>query len=139
MVRGLRWLGNSRVVSFSYSQVWFRILFSLNKCHSFHPSPGAACFSFYSLFFFPLFFDFWIGIFSYIFFKHFHVHYYTLCLRVLAHLLIQANEKSGGYINRLVVTCVRSGLNKMFRVLQKPERAPIRALRASSSGRLTFN
>lgn len=66
MVRGLRWLGNSRLVSFSYSQV---------------------------------------------------------------------NEKSGGYINRLVVTCVRSGLNKMFRVLQKPERAPIRALRASSSGR----
>ncbi|KAM3762003.1 hypothetical protein ACB098_01G311700 [Castanea mollissima] len=66
MVRGLRWLGNSRLVSFSYSQ---------------------------------------------------------------------ANEKSGGYINRLVVTCVRSGLNKMFRVLQKPERAPIRALRASSSGR----
>lgn len=138
MVRGLRWLGNSRVVSFSYSQVWFRILFSLNKCHSFHPSRGCM-FLFLFPFFFPLFFDFWIGIFSYIFFKHFHVHYYTLCLRVLAHLLIQANEKSGGYINRLVVTCVRSGLNKMFRVLQKPERAPIRALRASSSGRLTFN
>ncbi|XP_041006551.1 LOW QUALITY PROTEIN: WD repeat-containing protein 11-like [Juglans microcarpa x Juglans regia] len=66
MVRGLRWLGNSRLVSFSYSQV---------------------------------------------------------------------NEKSGGYINRLVVTCTRSGLNKTFRVLQKPERAPIRALRTSSSGR----
>ncbi|KAF7806409.1 WD repeat-containing protein 11 isoform X1 [Senna tora] len=65
-VRGLRWLGNSRLVSFSYSQV---------------------------------------------------------------------SEKSGGYINKLVVTCLRSGLNKMFRVLQKPERAPIRALRASSSGR----
>ncbi|KAE7998910.1 hypothetical protein FH972_003405 [Carpinus fangiana] len=65
-VRGLRWLGNSRLVSFSYSQV---------------------------------------------------------------------NEKSGGYINRLVVTCLRSGLNKTFRVLQKPERAPIRALRTSSSGR----
>lgn len=65
-VRGLRWLGNSRVVSFSYSQV---------------------------------------------------------------------NEKSGGYINRLVVTCLRSGINRAFRVLQKPERAPIRALRASSSGR----
>ncbi|KAB1199382.1 WD repeat-containing protein 11 [Morella rubra] len=46
MVRGLRWLGNSRVVSFSYFQV---------------------------------------------------------------------NEKSGGYINRLVVTCLRSGLNKTFR------------------------
>ncbi|KAH9761735.1 transducin family protein / WD-40 repeat family protein [Citrus sinensis] len=65
-VRGLRWLGNSRLVSFSYSQV---------------------------------------------------------------------NEKSGGYINRLVVTCLRSGINRAFRVLQKPERAPIRALRASSSGR----
>ncbi|GAB2300310.1 hypothetical protein Dimus_034346 [Dionaea muscipula] len=65
-VRGLRWLGNSRLVSFSYDQV---------------------------------------------------------------------NEKSGGYINKLAVTCVRSGLNRVFRVLQKPERAPIRALRASSSGR----
>ncbi|KAJ9688671.1 hypothetical protein PVL29_014362 [Vitis rotundifolia] len=65
-VRGLRWLGNSRLVSFSYAQV---------------------------------------------------------------------NEKTGGYINRLVVTCVRSGLNRKFRVLQKPERAPIRALRTSSSGR----
>ncbi|PQP98599.1 WD repeat-containing protein 11 [Prunus yedoensis var. nudiflora] len=65
-VRGLRWLGNSRLVSFSYSQV---------------------------------------------------------------------SEKSGGFINRLIVTCVRSGLNRPFRVLQKPERAPIRALRASSSGR----
>ncbi|WCJ30032.1 Transducin family protein / WD-40 repeat family protein [Euphorbia peplus] len=65
-VRGLRWLGNSRLVSFSFNQV---------------------------------------------------------------------NEKTGGYINRLVVTCVRSGLNKPFRVLQKPERAPIRALRTSSSGR----
>ncbi|XP_059635123.1 uncharacterized protein LOC132277309 isoform X2 [Cornus florida] len=65
-VRGLRWLGNSRLVSFSYTQ---------------------------------------------------------------------GNEKSGGYINRLVVTCLRSGLNRTFRVLQKPERAPIRALRASSSGR----
>ncbi|KAI4335695.1 hypothetical protein L6164_014318 [Bauhinia variegata] len=66
IIRGLRWLGNSRLVSFSYTQV---------------------------------------------------------------------SEKSGGYINRLVVTCIRSGLNKMFRVMQKPERAPIRALRASSSGR----
>ncbi|TQE02287.1 hypothetical protein C1H46_012056 [Malus baccata] len=65
-VRGLRWLGNSRLVSFSYSQV---------------------------------------------------------------------SEKSGGFINRLIVTCARSGLNRQFRVLQKPERAPIRALRASSSGR----
>ncbi|KAM7511522.1 hypothetical protein LguiB_010397 [Lonicera macranthoides] len=66
VVRGLRWLGNSRLVSFSYTQ---------------------------------------------------------------------GNEKTGGYINRLVVTCLRSGLNRTFRVLQKPERAPIRALRASSSGR----
>ncbi|GLT26225.1 hypothetical protein SLA2020_013070 [Shorea laevis] len=65
-VRGLRWLGNSRLVSFSYTQV---------------------------------------------------------------------SEKTGGYINKLVVTCLRSGLNRTFRVLQKPERAPIRALRASSSGR----
>ncbi|THG05482.1 hypothetical protein TEA_026017 [Camellia sinensis var. sinensis] len=64
-VRGLRWLGNSRLVSFSYTQ---------------------------------------------------------------------GSEKTGGYINRLIVTCVRSGLNRPFRVLQKPERAPIRALRASSSG-----
>ncbi|KAK9149619.1 hypothetical protein Scep_008376 [Stephania cephalantha] len=66
IVRGLRWLGNSRLVSFSYTQ---------------------------------------------------------------------ANEKAGGYNNKLVVTCVRSGLNRIFRVMQKPERAPIRALRASSSGR----
>ncbi|CDP10435.1 unnamed protein product [Coffea canephora] len=66
VVRGLRWLGNSRLVSFSY---------------------------------------------------------------------IQGTEKTGGFINKLVVTCVRSGLNRKFRVMQKPERAPIRALRASSSGR----
>lgn len=65
-VRGLRWLGNSRLVSFSYNQ---------------------------------------------------------------------ASEKIGGYVNKLVVTCVRSGLNRLFRVMQKPERAPVRALRASSSGR----
>ncbi|XP_010412480.1 PREDICTED: WD repeat-containing protein 11-like [Camelina sativa] len=66
VVRGLRWLGNSRLVSFSYSQV---------------------------------------------------------------------NDKSRGYINKLVVTCLRSGLNKQFCDLQKPERTPIRALRTSSSGR----
>ncbi|KAL5208008.1 hypothetical protein ABZP36_032443 [Zizania latifolia] len=65
-VRGLRWLGNSQLVSFSYTQ---------------------------------------------------------------------ANDKSGGYYNKLVITCIRSGLNRSFRALQKPERAPIRALRASSSGR----
>ncbi|ERN03720.1 WD repeat-containing protein 11 [Amborella trichopoda] len=66
VIRGLKWLGNSRLVSFSYSQ---------------------------------------------------------------------ANDKGGGYTNRLVITCLRTGLNRTFRVLQKPERAPIRALRASSSGR----
>ncbi|XP_047942108.1 WD repeat-containing protein 11 [Salvia hispanica] len=66
VVRGLRWLGNSRLVSFSYTQ---------------------------------------------------------------------GSEKIGGYVNKLVVTCLRSGLNRTFRVMQKPERAPIRALRASSSGR----
>lgn len=48
------------------------------------------------------------------------------------------SEKTGGYINRLVVTCLRSGLNRTFRTLQKPERAPIRALRASSSGRFSL-
>ncbi|XP_024968119.1 WD repeat-containing protein 11-like [Cynara cardunculus var. scolymus] len=66
VVRGLRWLGNTRLVSFSYSQ---------------------------------------------------------------------GSEKSGGYVNRLVITCLRSGNNRTFRVLQKPERALIRALRVSSSGR----
>ncbi|XP_047338175.1 WD repeat-containing protein 11-like [Impatiens glandulifera] len=65
-VRGLRWLGNSKLVSFSYSQ---------------------------------------------------------------------GTEKSGAYTNNLAVTCLRSGTNRPFRVLQKPERAPIRALRSSSSGR----
>lgn len=49
--------------------------------------------------------------------------------------LLQVNDKTGGYNNKLVITCLRSGLNRSFRVLQKPERAPIRALRASSSGR----
>ncbi|XP_041999067.1 WD repeat-containing protein 11-like isoform X2 [Salvia splendens] len=48
---------------------------------------------------------------------------------------IDGSEKIGGYVNKLVVTCLRSGLNRTFRVMQKPERAPIRALRASSSGR----
>ncbi|OUZ99877.1 hypothetical protein BVC80_9067g66 [Macleaya cordata] len=55
--------------------------------------------------------------------------------RLVSFSYVQVNEKSGGYTNRLVVTCLRSGLNRTFRVLQKPERAPIRALRASSSGR----
>ena len=51
--------------------------------------------------------------------------------------IAQGSEKIGGYVNKLVVTCLRSGLNRTFRVMQKPERAPIRALRASSSGRFT--
>ncbi|KAL3689312.1 hypothetical protein R1sor_015621 [Riccia sorocarpa] len=66
VVRGVRWLGNSRLVSFSYTEV---------------------------------------------------------------------KGKGGGYINRLVVTCVRSGQSKQFRELQKPERSPMRALRTSPSGR----
>lgn len=53
----------------------------------------------------------------------------------MKYLYVQGSEKTGGYVNRLVVTCLRSGLNRTFRVMQKPERAPIRALRSSSSGR----
>ncbi|RWR73368.1 WD repeat-containing protein 11 [Cinnamomum micranthum f. kanehirae] len=55
--------------------------------------------------------------------------------RLVSFSYIKVNDKAGGYKNRLVVTCLRSGLNRTFRALQKPERAPIRALRASSSGR----
>ncbi|XP_057538802.1 uncharacterized protein LOC130816161 isoform X1 [Amaranthus tricolor] len=55
--------------------------------------------------------------------------------RLVSFSFTQANEKSGGYINSLVVTCVRSGLNRSFRIFKKPEKAPIRALKASSSGR----
>ncbi|KAJ4950939.1 hypothetical protein NE237_027771 [Protea cynaroides] len=55
--------------------------------------------------------------------------------RLVSFSYTQVNEKAGGYTNRLVVTCLRSGLNQTFRVLRKTERAPIRALRASSSGR----
>ncbi|MCO5563311.1 hypothetical protein L7F22_016951 [Adiantum nelumboides] len=65
-VRGLRWLGNSRLVSFSYTEI---------------------------------------------------------------------KGKGGGFVNALAVTCVRSGQSKPFRTLQKPERAPVRALRTSPSGR----
>ncbi|KAH7442491.1 hypothetical protein KP509_03G091500 [Ceratopteris richardii] len=65
-VRGLRWLGNSRIVSFSYTEI---------------------------------------------------------------------KGKGGGFVNFLAVTCARSGQSKPFRTLQKPERAPIRALRTSPSGR----
>ena len=68
----------------------------------------------------------------YTFLKLLYFHHYSI---VMYMLWTQANEKTGGYINKLVVTCLRSGSNKMFRVLQKPERAPIRALRTSSSGR----
>ncbi|XP_028548935.1 WD repeat-containing protein 11-like [Dendrobium catenatum] len=55
--------------------------------------------------------------------------------RLVSFSFSQANDKTGGYVNKLVVTCLRSGLNRAFRVHQKPERAPIRALKASSSGR----
>ncbi|KAE8698361.1 Actin related protein isoform 1 [Hibiscus syriacus] len=47
----------------------------------------------------------------------------------------KVSDKIGGYNNRLIVTCLRSGLNRTFRALQKPERSAVRALRASSSGR----
>ncbi|KAL6585947.1 hypothetical protein OROMI_002591 [Orobanche minor] len=59
----------------------------------------------------------------------------------MKYLHVEGSEKSGGYVNRLVVTCLRSGLNRAFGVMQKPEWAPIRALRSSSSERslaLTF-
>ncbi|CAH1449108.1 unnamed protein product [Lactuca virosa] len=55
--------------------------------------------------------------------------------RLVSFSYTQGNEKTGGFTNRLVVTNLRTGLNRTFRVLQKPERTPIRALRASSSGR----
>ncbi|KAK9087400.1 hypothetical protein Syun_029794 [Stephania yunnanensis] len=55
--------------------------------------------------------------------------------RLVTFSYTQANEKAGGYTHILVVTRVISGLNRIFRVMRKPERAPIRALRASSSGR----
>ncbi|KAL6585939.1 hypothetical protein OROMI_002583 [Orobanche minor] len=51
----------------------------------------------------------------------------------MKYLHVEGSEKSGGYVNRLVVTCLRSGLNRAFGVMQKPEWAPIRALRSSSS------
>ncbi|BFI33782.1 hypothetical protein AXG93_59s1230 [Marchantia polymorpha subsp. ruderalis] len=47
----------------------------------------------------------------------------------------EVKGKGGGFVNKLVVTCVRSGQSKAFRELQKPERAPMRALRTSPSGR----
>jgi hypothetical protein len=72
-------------------------------------------------------------------FTCFHWHFFFKSLSLSLSVLGQVNEKNGGYNNRLVVTCLRSGLNRPFRVLQKPERAPIRALRTSSSGRLLWN
>ncbi|CAE6012980.1 unnamed protein product [Arabidopsis arenosa] len=55
--------------------------------------------------------------------------------RLVSFSCSRVSKRTGGYINKLVVTCLRSGVSRGFRVLQKPERAPIRALRASSSGR----
>lgn len=96
-IRGLNWLGNSRIVSFSCSRV--------NK-NSFHKILNNLC----SIF-----------------------HYMNTIMLLWWY---QVSKRTGGYINKLVVTCLRSGVSRGFRVLQKPERAPIRALRASSSGRL---
>ncbi|XP_010510885.1 PREDICTED: WD repeat-containing protein 11-like isoform X1 [Camelina sativa] len=55
--------------------------------------------------------------------------------RIVSFSCSQVSKRKGGYINKLVVTCLRSGVSRGFRVLLRPERAPIRALRASSSGR----
>ncbi|KAL9842100.1 putative transcription factor WD40-like family [Arabidopsis thaliana] len=55
--------------------------------------------------------------------------------RLVSYSCSRVSKRTGGYVNKLVVTCLRSGVSRGFRVLQKPERAPIRALRASSSGR----
>ncbi|CAI5534773.1 unnamed protein product [Closterium sp. Naga37s-1] len=43
--------------------------------------------------------------------------------------------KAGGYENRVVVTCIRSGESRPFRQLQQPDKSPMRGLRASPSGR----
>lgn len=53
----------------------------------------------------------------------------------MGHIVHQVKGKGGGFVNRLVVTCVRSGHSKVLRVIQKPERSPMRALRTSPSGR----
>ncbi|KAF3624471.1 putative clathrin assembly protein-like [Capsicum annuum] len=105
VVRGLRWLGNSRLVSFSYSQ--------FNCCENLLFLNARAVSALLLLDFVAV----------------------MLCCCAYFLFSLKGTEKAGGYINRLVVTCLRSGLNRPFRVLQKPERAPIRALRASSSGR----
>ncbi|CAH8386239.1 unnamed protein product [Eruca vesicaria subsp. sativa] len=55
--------------------------------------------------------------------------------RLVSFSCSRVSTRTGGYINRLAVTCLRSGVSKGFRVLQKPERGPIRALKVSSSGR----
>ncbi|GJP41231.1 hypothetical protein CLOM_g900 [Closterium sp. NIES-68] len=43
--------------------------------------------------------------------------------------------KGGGYENRVLVTCIRSGESRPFRQLQQPDKSPMRGLRASPSGR----
>ncbi|XP_048608744.1 WD repeat-containing protein 11 isoform X2 [Brassica napus] len=55
--------------------------------------------------------------------------------RLVSFSCSRVSTRTGGFINRLAITCLRSGVSKGFRVLQKPERAPIRALKVSSSGR----
>lgn len=60
------------------------------------------------------------------------------CKSNLGHSVHQVKGKGGGFVNRLVLNCVRSGQSKVFRVLQKPERSPMRALRTSPSGRCYF-
>lgn len=167
-VRGLRWLGNSRLVSFSYNQVyditfgelWFTITsFSFSKIFFFCVSLFFIYLTYKKISYFlvvivdclvciiHLFLKLgWWALLSY-WVQVVAQSSYIISLFIIIpcsdmHFIFcwtQVNEKAGGYINRLVVTCVRSGLNRTFRVLQKPERAPIRALRASSSGRLISN
>ncbi|XP_024388450.1 uncharacterized protein [Physcomitrium patens] len=55
--------------------------------------------------------------------------------RLVSFSYTEVKGKGGGFVNRLVLTCVRSGHSKVFRVIQKPERSPMRALRTSPSGR----
>jgi hypothetical protein len=47
----------------------------------------------------------------------------------------EVKGKTPGFLNKLAVTCVRSGLNKPFRVRTTPERGSMRGLRTSPSGR----
>ncbi|GBG86177.1 hypothetical protein CBR_g41081 [Chara braunii] len=55
--------------------------------------------------------------------------------RLASFSFTEVKGKGGGFTNRLVVTCVRSGQSRPFRLQQKPEKAPMRGLRASPSGR----